>query len=38
VLAGPVRRAMKRKRPLPPAAIPDVQLGALHHPDAQVRR
>jgi len=37
-LAGPVAKAMKRKRPLAVSDIEVVQLGALEHPDPQVRR
>jgi hypothetical protein len=37
-LSGPVARALKKKRPLPKAALEDVQLGAIKHPDPKMRR
>ena len=37
-LRGPVSKALKRQRSLTPAMVEDLQLGALRHPDAKVRR
>jgi len=37
-LRGPVSKALKRQRPLTPAMVEDLQLGALRHRDAKVRR
>jgi HEAT repeat protein len=37
-LRGPAAKAMKRKGRLPAAALEDIQLGAVHHPDPHMRR
>ena len=37
-LRGPVAKALKRKRPLPASSIEDIQLGAVHHPEPEMRR